>query len=432
MAYIGSTPTSQNFISGTDYFNGTGSQTAFTLTRSVNSVNDVEVVVNNVIHQPNSYTVSGTTLTLSAAPSSGTSNVYVRYLATNQQSFTVGNNTVGYNQLTADMQSKFAMKNRIINGALQIWQRGTSFTSVGNGISAPQYTADRMFGYRGSGWAANLDISQQAGFGSNQYCLRAQRTNGTSSTAVIVIGQIVESVNMYDLQGKSVTLSFYCRAGSNFSGGTVSPQVYTSTAANQTSASLAVGTWTGSAVTSTSITPTTTATQYTFTTTIPSNALSLGILFVWTPTGTAGANDYLDFTGVQLEAGSSATGYEYRQYQQELALCQRYYYKLTPPNTSAIFCNSLNDSTTLANGFVTFESPMRTSPTALEQSGTASHYRIQITGNAINCSAVPSFNSASTWGSSIVFTVASGLTAGQASLFRSNNTAGYLAWSAEL
>ena len=47
MAYIGSTPTSQNFISGTDYFNGTGSQTAFTLTRSVNSVNDVEVVVNN-------------------------------------------------------------------------------------------------------------------------------------------------------------------------------------------------------------------------------------------------------------------------------------------------------------------------------------------------------------------------------------------------
>lgn len=94
MAYIGSTPTSQNFIAGTDYFNGTGSQTAFTLTRPVNSVNDIEVVVNNVQQQPNSYTISGTTLTLSVAPSSGTSNVYVRYLATNQQTIAPSQGTV--------------------------------------------------------------------------------------------------------------------------------------------------------------------------------------------------------------------------------------------------------------------------------------------------------------------------------------------------
>jgi hypothetical protein len=99
MSYIGSTPTSQNFISGTDYFNGTGSQTAFTLARTVNSVNDIEVIVNNVIQQPNSYTISGTTLTLSAAPSTGTGNIYVRYLSTNLQSFTVPSNSIDSSKL---------------------------------------------------------------------------------------------------------------------------------------------------------------------------------------------------------------------------------------------------------------------------------------------------------------------------------------------
>jgi len=98
MSYIGSTPTTQSFIAGTDYFNGTGSQVAFTLSRSVNSVNDIEVIVNNVEQIPSGYSVSGTTLTFSAAPSAGTSNVYVRYLSTTLQSITVpAGTTVGGN-----------------------------------------------------------------------------------------------------------------------------------------------------------------------------------------------------------------------------------------------------------------------------------------------------------------------------------------------
>ena len=89
MSYIGSTPTSQNFIAGTDYFNGNGSTVAFTLSRSVNTVDDIEVGVNNVEQIPSGYTVSGTTLTFSAAPSAGTSNIYVRYLSTTLQSITI-------------------------------------------------------------------------------------------------------------------------------------------------------------------------------------------------------------------------------------------------------------------------------------------------------------------------------------------------------
>ena len=94
MAYLGNTPTTQSFISGTDYFNGTGSQTAFTLSRTVNSINDIQAVVNNVVQQPNdAYTLSGTTITFTSAPSSGTNNVYVRYLSTTTQTITPSQGT---------------------------------------------------------------------------------------------------------------------------------------------------------------------------------------------------------------------------------------------------------------------------------------------------------------------------------------------------
>jgi hypothetical protein len=102
MSYIGSTPTNQNFIAGTDYFNGTGSAVNFTLSRSVNSVNDIEVLVNNVAQIPSGYLVSGTTLTFSIAPSAGTSNVYVRYLSTTNLSLAIPSGTsAAFNTVTA-------------------------------------------------------------------------------------------------------------------------------------------------------------------------------------------------------------------------------------------------------------------------------------------------------------------------------------------
>lgn len=66
-----------------DSFNGDGSTTAFTLSQTVSSVNDIEVLVDNVQQSPydSSYSVSGTTLTFSGAPSTGTNNIYVIYNA---------------------------------------------------------------------------------------------------------------------------------------------------------------------------------------------------------------------------------------------------------------------------------------------------------------------------------------------------------------
>jgi hypothetical protein len=95
MSYIGSTPLSQSFAPGTDTFNGDGTTVAFTLSRNVATVNDIQVVVNNVVQQPTAYTVSVSTLTFSAAPSSGTNNIYVRYLSTNLQTIAPQAGSVG-------------------------------------------------------------------------------------------------------------------------------------------------------------------------------------------------------------------------------------------------------------------------------------------------------------------------------------------------
>ena len=114
MSYIGNAPISIAFL--VDTFSGTGSQTAFTMTVAPANTSSIIVAVTGVLQSPDTYSVSGTTLTFSAAPPSGTSNISVRYLGipasgvtttayrtvTNftatagQTSFSVPSYTVGY------------------------------------------------------------------------------------------------------------------------------------------------------------------------------------------------------------------------------------------------------------------------------------------------------------------------------------------------
>jgi len=78
MSYIGNAPLYQAFI--TDSFSGTGSQTAFTMSVAPANTASVLVAVSGVLQAPSTYSVSGTTLTFSSAPPSGTGNISVRYL----------------------------------------------------------------------------------------------------------------------------------------------------------------------------------------------------------------------------------------------------------------------------------------------------------------------------------------------------------------
>ena len=86
MAYIGNTPEVNTFAAASEAFNGTGSQTKYTIGRRVTGVNDVIAVIENVVQDPfTAYTIaanntSGTAdITFTSAPPSGSNNIQVRY-----------------------------------------------------------------------------------------------------------------------------------------------------------------------------------------------------------------------------------------------------------------------------------------------------------------------------------------------------------------
>jgi hypothetical protein len=239
------------------------------------------------------------------------------------------------------------MKNRIINGAMVIDQRnaGASVTP-----SADGYLLDRWT-YEASA-ASKFTFQQNAGsvtppVGFSKY-LGATVASAVSitSTSYFMLEQRIEGQNLADLawgtaNAKTVTLSFkvYSSLTGTFGGciGNASanrsyPFSYTISSAN---------TWTDISVT---IAGDTSGTWLTTSGIGMIVYFGLGIGSTYSGTagawaganynsatgavsvvGTSGATFYI--TGVQLEVGSSATGYEYRQYGQELALCQRYFEK---------------------------------------------------------------------------------------------------------
>jgi len=261
--------------------------------------------------------------------------------------------------------SNMAGRNRIINGAMGVWQRGTSFTGITN---VPSYTADR-WGAFVSAVIAGEQVIQSSSTPSGQgfkYSAGFGRTAANTNTNSIWFVQLIESVNMLDLAGQSVTLSFWAKAGANYSGGNLTVLVNSGTSADQSLATFSGGPCTGytgyASVINGSQAITTTWTKYTFTGSVGSTAQEIGVAFGYTPTGTAGADDNIYITGVQLEKGSVATPFDYRQYGTELALCQRYAYVQTGSSgerTGFGYCGTA----TLFNLVVPLPVTMRTAPT---------------------------------------------------------------------
>ena len=102
MAYVGNPVDTQNTFQSLvgKRFNGDGSTTDFTLDVAPGSTLDIEVFVGNVRQDPNSaYTVSGTTLSFTGAPPSGTNNIYVVHQAKSVGTITPGANSVGVTEL---------------------------------------------------------------------------------------------------------------------------------------------------------------------------------------------------------------------------------------------------------------------------------------------------------------------------------------------
>jgi hypothetical protein len=223
---------------------------------------------------------------------------------------------------SALLPAGLGFRNVLINGDFKIWQRTTS--SAITAASTTSYYADRWACYRG---VSGSTISRQtAGLEGFQYCARLQRNSGNTATNSINIYQSLETINSIPLAGKTVTISWYARAGANFSGSAMFIGINTGTGTDQ---NIYTG-YTGNiGALDTTQTITTTWTRYTKTAILSSSATEVGVFLGYSPTGTAGANDYVDIAGVQLEQNYQPTPFEQRPVGVELALCQRYYFSTT-------------------------------------------------------------------------------------------------------
>jgi hypothetical protein len=259
-----------------------------------------------------------------------------------------------------------AGKNAMINGGFDIWQRGTSFASSN---SSTNYTTDRWNFYRGvvTGGTVSRQTSGLTGF---QYAARVQRDSGNTRTDTLYFMQNVDTATSTPFAGKTVTLSYYARAGANFSpgGSNMGVQIYTGTGTDQN----VLGTYTGiNLLLDVNQAITTTWTRYSHTVAIASTVTEFCPRFLMAPTGTAGAADYFEIAGVQLELGSVATNFSRAggTIQGELSAAQRYYFRQTSNSTNGAavpIATGIAGSTTSLSAIMNYPVTMRSVPTSVD------------------------------------------------------------------
>ena len=205
MAFIGNTNTTQAFTPAIDYFSGNGSTTAFTLSRPVASVAQVQVTIDNVAQNPSSaYTVSANTITFTSAPLSGTNNIYVYYTSPITQVIAPGQGTVTTTSLTSGLTlTSPTITGGAFNGTLGATTPSTvAATSITasttlNVTGAATLTADATIsgltvGKGGGAGGTNTAIGQAALSGVNTntyqvavgYTALQNNTSGGQNTAV--------------------------------------------------------------------------------------------------------------------------------------------------------------------------------------------------------------------------------------------------------
>lgn len=127
MSFIGNTPISVAFL--TDTFSGNGSTTAFTMTVAPANTSSIIVAITGVLQDPSTYSVSGTTLTFSAAPPTGTSNISVRYLGIPASGVTTTAYRTVTNFTATAGQTSFSVPSYTI-GYIDVYRNGVRLVST--------------------------------------------------------------------------------------------------------------------------------------------------------------------------------------------------------------------------------------------------------------------------------------------------------------
>ena len=331
-------------------------------------------------------------------------------------------------------------RNIVINGAMQVAQRGTS--STGLGATSGYYTLDRNR-LTFSGTAGRLTMTQTAdGPSGFSNCLKLDCTTADTSVAageILILGQNFEGQDLQQFKkgtsdAEKITVSFYVKGNAN---ATYTCELYDNDNSRSIAQEFSVTTsW--SRVVLTFNNETSNALD-------DDNASSLS-LHLWLHGGstfaggtfasntwhTTNANRLSDsqssffdstdrtffITGIQMEVGSQATPFEHRSFGEELALCQRYFYKTQSDSTYDFFSNGVAISSTLAYNGIALPCKMRSAPT-LTTSGNLRNYRNG--GSAITTIAI---NHTSAYFCVLECTSSGGgLTAGDGNLFGANNDA---------
>jgi hypothetical protein len=299
-----------------------------------------------------------------AAYSAGTAGIAFSAAGTAGQVLTSTGTAVAW----ADASAGATSPNYIINGAFDIWQRGTSIVTTSD---IAVYTTDRWMVYGGPSFntVTRQLTSDTTNLPNIQYATRVQRNSGNTGTTDLRIIYSQESAESRPLSGKTATLSFYARAGANFSASS-SALVSAVSTGTGTDQNLITTGFTGQVNQQQTNTLTTTWQRFTQTVTIGATATQWGLRFAYTPTGTAGANDWFEITGVQLEAGSVATPFKRNanSLQGELAACQRYYWRFQGNSNFLLSIYGNAVSTTQARIAMPYPVSMRTVPTLIDYS----------------------------------------------------------------
>jgi len=344
-----------------------------------------------------------------------------------------------------------SFRNIVINGDMQIAQRATSLASVS---TSGYKTLDRFsmtFASLGT-WTMSQSTDVPSGYGfANSLKLDCTTANASPAAGgAMILSQSFEGQNLQYLKkgtanAQSLTLSFWVKSTKT---GTFIAELYdddntrsisksytvsvsntwefktvtfagdtTGALANDNGGSLILYFWLGAG---TNFTSGTLATSWG---TLTSANRAVGQVNIADNT----ANDFL-ITGVQLEAGTSATDFEFLPIDVDLARCQRYYFKNLAEQNMPL-ASGVTNGTTNARYTLNFPSRMRASPTLSVSS--ASGFKVYCGTTNVTTTSI-SFFYANTLNALIYADVASGLTNGQGTIFIANGTSDFIEGSIEL
>jgi len=342
-------------------------------------------------------------------------------------------------------------RNAIINGAMNVAQRGTSTTGLG-GNGANYSTVDRFYTYA-NGTAGRFTMTQDSsapdGFANSLKLACTTADTSIAAAEQLLLAQVIEGQNLQHLnKGTSsalpVAVSFYVKGNAS---ATYMCALIDNDNSRMSTKQFSVTTdWTR--ITINVPADTTGALD-------DDNAGSFNLNFylhagsnltggtytasTWGASTDAnravGISSFFDstdrtffITGVQLEIGQNPTEFEHEPFERTLAKCQRYYHRLVSNTTYDVVCHGHFGSDTAFFGTVDFPVTMRAEPT-LTESG---DWRIY-TNTGVAVTSGPSVNRATTHAMNLEVATGNNSDEGQGAMLSNNNDASaYLEFKAEL